>query len=240
MSRTNPPALVIYDYAEGEYKPRYGGFCTARWATGNADHEAGEFCGRPATQEAGDVDLCTHHFERLRNWRYWEKPIEDAEEKTRALREADRAYAAAVRESEIHRERIRAQGSVVYYIRRMSDGMIKIGTTAEFRKRMATHRGEHGEIQILLTHSGTIKEEREAHKKFDVYRAGRGEWFHPARPLLNWILDTRSIERYKTTQGPNVVPQAEVRKLIAATPPDAYQWRRGKLVPVRARAEPAA
>lgn len=236
----HPPVLVTYDPEAGDYAREKGRVCMARWASTNGAHAAGSICGSTATKYAGEFDLCDHHYWRMVDWRYWDKPREEIEEKTRALREADEEYAAAVRESAVHRERVQAERSVVYYIRRVSDGMVKIGTTREFRKRMATHRNEHGEMQILLTHSGTRKEEREAHLRFDVYRAGRSEWFYPTRPLLSWILDTRQIESHRRTQGLDILPQAEVRKLIRATPPDAYQWRHGKLVPVRRPVDPAA
>lgn len=234
------PQLAVYDPDAGTYVRGPGPICMARWASTNLEHAAGSICGHPVYEAASDIDLCAHHYWRLMDWKRWDKPQKELEEKTRELREADAGYAAAFRESEIHRERVRTASSVVYYIRRVSDGMIKIGTTTEFRKRMATHRKEHGELQILLTHSGTRKEEREAHLRFDVYRPGRSEWFHPTRPLLNWILSTRSVERHKKAQGLDIVPMGEIRKLITAMPPDAYQWQRGRLVPKKATADPAA
>lgn len=198
----------------------------ARWASTNLDHAAGSICGHPVFRSAGEFDLCHHHYWRMIDYRYWDKPLEDIKEKIRALSEADAEYAELVRESEVHRERVRAAVSVVYYLRRVSDGAIKIGTTTEFRKRMATHRKEHGEIQILLTHSGTAKEEHEIHLKFDVYRIGRGrtEWFYPTRPLLNWILSTRSVERHKKTQGLDILPQAE--------DPEAHRGNTGRCLSV--------
>lgn len=238
----HPPLLATYDEERGDYALATGRVCMARWASTNHQHAAGSICGLPVFRSAGEFGLCEHHYWRVVDWRYWDRPREEIQEKTRALREADKEYAAAVRDSEIHRERVKAESSLVYYIRRVSDGMIKIGTTTAFRNRMAAHRKEHGEIQILLTHSGGTEEEYAIHQKFDVYRCGRGrsEWFYPTRPLLNWILDTRQAERHKKTQGLDILPQAQVRKLISATPPDAYQWRRGKLVPVKMRTEPAA
>ena len=156
---SHPPMLAVYDEERGTYVAAAEHGCMARWASTNGDHAAGSICGLPVYRSAGEFDLCAHHYWRLINWRCWDKPREELKELTRELREADSEYAAAVRESEIHRERVRVAGSCVYYIRRVSDGMIKIGTTTEFRRRIATHRKEQGEIQILLTHSGGRKEE---------------------------------------------------------------------------------
>lgn len=236
----HPPLLIAYNESAGNYDYQPERVCMARWASTNGSHKAGSICGAPVTRHAGDVDLCQHHFNRVYEWRFWEKPLEDIKEKTAAIKAADAEYRQAVLESEIHRERVRAEHSVVYYIRRVSDGMIKIGTTTSFRTRMATHRKEHGEIQILLTHSGTRKEERESHLRFDVYRAGRSEWFYPTRPLLNWILDAQRTYSHKKTQGLDIMTRTELRKIIRAAPADAYQWRHGKLVPVRRPADPAA
>lgn len=236
----HPPLIAAYDGSAGTYQRETERVCMARWASTNGDHAAGHLCGEPATKRAGDTDVCQHHYNRVMEWRTYDEPLEEIEEKIRALERADARYRQALLDSEIHRERVRAEVSVVYYFRRMSDGMIKIGTTTEFRKRMAAHRREHGEIQILLTHSGGPKEEAEVHRKLDVYRAGRSEWFHPARPLLSYILSVRRIWTHKRTDGLDIAPQYELRKLIAATPVDDYQWRRGRLVPVKRAVPPAA
>lgn len=236
----HPPLLATYDEERGDYALAEGHVCMARWASTNRQHGAGSICGLPLFRFAGEFELCEHHYWRFVDWRYWDKPREEIEEKTRALREADKEYAAAVRDSEIRRERIRSASSLVYYFRRVSDGMIKIGTTTDFRTRMATHRREHGEVQILLTHSGGPDEEKAVHKKLDVYRAGRSEWFYPSRPMLSYILNTRQVWTHRKTQGLDVMTRTELQRLIRATPEDAYQWRRGRLVPKKAAADPAA
>ncbi|SRR6266571_2337937 len=204
--------------------------CTARWAAGNGSHRAGDLCGQPAAEQVGDSDVCPHHYKRALDW-FYKRKIGLPEQHQRAHEESMRRAAEATRAA------AEARG-VVYYIRRTSDGMIKIGTITVFRRRMATHRREHGEIQILLTHGGAAKDEHAIHQKFDVYRIGGwgSEWFRPARPLLNWILSTRSTERHKKTQGLDILPVTELRKLIKATPKDAYQWQRGHLVLARASA----
>ena len=227
---THPPVLAIYDDTERDYVRPDGPVCMARWASTNSSHAAGSICGAPATHDAGDVDLCQHHFNRVYEWRFWEKPLKDIKEKTAALKAADAEYRQAVRESEIHRERVKAEISVVYYIRRTSDGMVKIGTTGAFRKRMATFRNEFGEIQILMTHSGGRPEELKMHRQFDAYRIRGSEWFRPARTLLEWICDERRIVRYRETQQPGVLGIGALQKLTTAAPRDRdLRFRAGRV-----------
>lgn len=205
--------------------------CVARWATGNSDHEAGDLCGRPASCTVADVDLCTHHYKRLRDWRCWELPVREADERTKAIRAADERYRQALYDSEIGREQARTEISLVYFIRRTSDGMIKIGTTTAFGRRMSTIRGQHGALQILLTHGGARAEEQKLHKQFDAYRIGSTEWFRPTRTLLQWIYAQRMCFRYHETQQPGAVTVKALRKLAGAAPRDKdLQMKRGRVV----------
>lgn len=157
MSRGQfPPAVVVYDPAAGKYKLPDGPVCTARWATSNAGHREGDLCARPATREIGDIDLCEHH---------WDRAIKDHHERWTCLAyDADaaryRLAAAYERERELDekcraRAEVLAARAVVYYVRRASDGMIKIGTTVHFKARMKALVNEHGELQILMTHPGS-------------------------------------------------------------------------------------
>lgn len=205
--------------------------CTARWASTNSDHMAGSICGGPATHHAGDVDLCQHHWNRVYEWRFWDKPREDIEEKTRALREADKDYRRAVRDSAIYREQVDAERSVVYFIRRVSDDMVKIGTTGSFRQRMNAIRAEHGQLQVLFTRSGGRKLEQQMHARFSEYRIGQTEWFAPVRPLLWWIYEERSRVLYRKSQKADVVRPVDVRRLAEAAPRlRDLTWNAGRIV----------
>lgn len=105
----------------------------------------------------------------------------------------------------------------VYYARRTSDGMIKIGYTGcAVWFRMYMLAWDHGELQVLMTQAGYRGEEKEAHERFAVYRVPRSEWFHPALPLLRWICETRQIPEYAETQEPECIPLGEIKELIAA------------------------
>ena len=227
----HPPILAVYDYDGRDYTRPDDPVCMARWASTNSAHAAGSICGAPATHDAGDVDLCRHHFDRVYEWRFWEEPVKRAKEKTAAIKAADAEYRQAVIDSEIHRERVRAERSLVYYIRRTSDGMVKIGTTAAFKSRMNALRAEHGELQILLTHSGGRAEELKAHREYDAYRIQGTEWFRPVRTLLDAICIERRIVRYRETQQPGALKIGELEKLAKAAPRDRdLRFKAGRVV----------
>ena len=119
------------------------------------------------------------------------------------------------REDEIERERFLAHSCRVYYVRRISDGMIKIGYSTMIKERLRGLRAEFGELQLLMTHSGGRAEEEAAHEQFAAYRIPRTEWFRPAKPLLCWIGETRQIAKYRETQWRDCLPIGEIEKLIA-------------------------
>ena len=97
--------------------------CTARWATGDGTHRAGDLCGEPATEWVGDSDLCPHHFGRALNWFYKRKielPKERQHEHEESLRQAAEA------------RRLAAEArSIVYFLRR-ADDLIKIGFSTNY------------------------------------------------------------------------------------------------------------
>lgn len=100
----HPPIVALYDRAKGTYSIAAGAVCMARWASSGRSHGEGDLCGAEATTTVAQVDLCAHHADRLKNWRFFEYPEERVREKTDGLREADREYEAAVLESEARRE----------------------------------------------------------------------------------------------------------------------------------------
>jgi phage terminase Nu1 subunit (DNA packaging protein) len=84
--------------------------CTARWATGNGTHRAGDLCGEPATERVGDSDLCPYHFGRALDW-FYRRRIELPEERQREREESLRRAAEAARLAAEAR-------SIVYYLHR--------------------------------------------------------------------------------------------------------------------------
>jgi hypothetical protein len=182
--------------------------CTARWATGGGAHRAGDLCGQPATERVGDSDLCPYHFGRALDWFYKrriELPAERQREHEESLRQAaaDRRLAAEAR-------------SIVYYLHRPADGLIKIGTSTDHKARFSDLRREHGPLRLLLACPGGRKEEAEAHRRFAAARAA-GEWFRPELPLLLEILSIRRARGYQQRRLPVQVPLAGIRALIRAT-----------------------
>lgn len=93
---------------------------------------------------------------------------------------------------------------VVYAVRRLSDGAIKIGTTGALKKRIKGLQREYGEVKLLATTPGYMRREREIHKELEQYRICheymmRGhrkikyskpkptEFFRPEPGLMAWI-----------------------------------------------------
>jgi hypothetical protein len=179
--------------------------CGARWATTSASHRAGDLCGQPATETIGDVALCPHHFQRALGW-FYRRKIE--------LPEQVQREASAARLRAAHQARLEAEArSIVYATRRTSDGLIKIGTTAHYRKRMTDLRAEHGELRLFLAMPGGYREETEIHGRFTALWV-EGEWFRPGRPLLWWILRMRGAHSFPETRLPKAVPLREIRALM--------------------------
>jgi Meiotically Up-regulated Gene 113 (MUG113) protein len=78
-------------------------------------------------------------------------------------------------------------GDNVYFIRRPSDGRIKIGYTNNVRNRLNDLRGQHGErLEILAREPGGKSRESVLHNQFSEHRR-RGEWFDAAPELLAYV-----------------------------------------------------
>jgi hypothetical protein len=192
--------LMVWDAQAGQYvladlgEPR----CVARWkfdgfALSYGWHSQGDLCWRPAPHRVGDAWFCDWHFKIALEWRRERQQAEIAEDHREKMRLA-RERSAETRRLNIERlkaeEEAAAALSVVYYVQRESDGLIKIGTTRRLGSRMAAIRSEHGPVELLLTHSGAHKREQEIHDLFAEFRA-EGEWFQPDPQLRQWIRDLR-------------------------------------------------
>lgn len=119
----------------------------------------------------------------------------------------------------------RAECSLVYYLQRASDGLIKIGTSRTLPSRFAALRSEHGQVLPMAAHRGAHKEEHTIHGYFAALRA-EGEWFRPDVALPGHILKVRSAIGGRTPEGlPEQIDLLElgrtVRQLKRAASPVA-------------------
>lgn len=203
------PPLVMRFYPElGEYD--HGGpmRCTAVWAASGPGRDRGRICDERATHMVADIYVCEHHYRRIREWMNTrdQRDLLAAKENARRLHEYERRLASelgvarlemdqrrARQQIELDRERIRAEeaarkeSSLIYYIRRESDGLIKIGTSRNLARRLGTHKREHGPLQLMAVEGGGQKQESALHRQFTELRAEGREWFRPGLPLLEHI-----------------------------------------------------
>jgi Meiotically up-regulated gene 113 len=108
----------------------------------------------------------------------------------------------------------RAGCSLVYYLQRVSDGLIKIGTSRTLISRFAALRSEHGPLLLMAAHRGAHKEEHAIHDYFAELRAG-GEWFRPDVALLEHILKVRSADGGRTPEGlPEQMDLLELGRMV--------------------------
>lgn len=225
--RPHGPVIAVHDNEAGGWAETDAPVCVARriGLKGRPGFVQGEICGAPAEHRVHGIDLCETHFHILERWRVAETRAEEIRRESAELREATRelveAKAGYEREADAAAaawERATARHSVVYYLRRESDGMIKIGTSKRFRSRLEQHRADHGGLQPLLLRAGEYQEERRTHRKFRAYQLGRTEWFLPARPLMEHIYRARQSSLHADIQPTDVLPIAELRRLVYAAP----------------------
>lgn len=81
----------------------------------------------------------------------------------------------------------RAPEPVVYVIADRGRGLLKIGTTSNLSRRLATLRRETGsDLRVIGTRPGSFAEERSAHERFAAARV-QGEWFSDIDAIRSWI-----------------------------------------------------
>ena len=229
------PMIAVYDPAEGAYRlhaeEEEQEICIARRQSSGGGWTEGDICGTLATGRAGDIPLCSAHNKRFRAWVAAEDDLE-LERRARfheqRLRQEEELSQQSVRLALERRGALaeaKAANSVVYYLRRVADGMIKIGHSTAPRSRLNTHRREQGQIQVLLVLSGDRGDETSAHGKFSAYQIGRTEWFRPGRPLLEWICEAREGHSHPRVQPDDILPMEELRALAAAAlPPEQLRF----------------
>lgn len=100
-----------------------------------------------------------------------------------------------------------APGSVVYVLRRESDGLVKIGTSTRLDERVRTLRRVHGPLDLLFTLPGDRELESELHARFWQQRV-EGEWFREETLLAGWV----------ASEGETLASWDDVEELAEATP----------------------
>lgn len=184
----------LHNLADEERAIRPGTCVFPAWGRSSDMPEVSLVCGNEAEVMVGTAGVCAHHLEMATKW------VLDRE-KARKSEEAEKFERAREAEAQTWS----AQGyQVVYYLRRPSDGAIKIGTTKGFAKRYRDLVKDHGELELLLTHCGDYPREREMHRKFDALLIGN-EWFRPGPELMEWIVHVRRKPVNNRTRLPETV-----------------------------------
>lgn len=77
--------------------------------------------------------------------------------------------------------------AVVYYVQRMSDRAVKIGTSTDVAKRVRQLQARHGPgVVLLATEEGGYRQEAERHRQWAALRL-EGEWFRGEEELMEFI-----------------------------------------------------
>jgi hypothetical protein len=206
MPANHPVFVMAYDTALGRYTESREPMCMTRWQSSGLGHAAGQLCGHAVVKTIGDTELCQHHYNRAAEWQHAELRRQSADDDADGWHVETRRWDAVASE-------------ITYYVRRSSDGLIKIGTTVAFRTRLGDLRAEHGELQVLATHVGDRSCEQSMHARFRKLRV-EGEWFRPGRPLWAWILEVRGHQEYLPADSlfRGTLPYAEVARLSRLRP----------------------
>ena len=99
--------------------------------------------------------------------------------------EASMSYSHPPWESD---RRAQRHASDVYFIRGVTTGLIKIGSSTDVRRRLAAHQSlspDNIEIVGVLPGGGASLEKR-LHRRFRTL-ANHGEWFRPGNELIDFI-----------------------------------------------------
>jgi hypothetical protein len=189
MQDTHPPVIAVWDASSNCYVQASASVCVS------AGDFPGSLCGAEVFRRLGGTPLCAEHYDRA----LYDRRV--------IFRQEDEDYGWSFEARRWDPDAM----EVVYYLRR-SDGLIKIGTTARFGARLSSLQGQHGPLQILLTHRGDRISEHGMHLKFADLRVGPSEWFRPGKDLLDWIVEVRRRQEKVVPTGllPGTVALSEV------------------------------
>ncbi len=103
---------------------------------------------------------------------------------------------------------------MIYFVQG-SNGLVKIGTTTNFKARLSGltyHRNLKSPLTVLATMPGSYAEEFTLHEKFDHLRVrelGNPEIFHPAPDLMEFIQYVKTKHPQQEQEGKSKDPNKE-------------------------------
>lgn len=89
---------------------------------------------------------------------------------------------------------------VIYFVRKVKTGQIKIGYSANVRERMRALRAEHGPLDLLAVIHGDERAERAQHERWAWFHSHL-EWFNSGAALLRYIEGLDSCEPVGPVHG---------------------------------------
>lgn len=205
MNVLRPARVLAWNVDLGQYAVSVKPVCVATIMRGE-----GGLCGEAVHRTLGDIGLCAYHWDQIAQWRE-ELPDRERQEMIADRRERELVQIQMEADHRRHVEQRRRDLGVIYYVRR-ADGLIKIGTTWRLRHRLSALRREHGELQLLLTHSGGYEAERGLHDRFSELRV-TGEWFTARKRLTDWIRKCR-LDPIHEAQPANAVSLDVIQALV--------------------------
>jgi Meiotically Up-regulated Gene 113 (MUG113) protein len=201
--------VVLIDPETGAITMTDGNLCVARsqiQTVGKHNRWAMNLCGQPVATVIGGAGFCERHRTYALEWHKSQSRADRAAElKAQEYEALKRKWKEDAARATTATSLAATGPHIVYYVRRELDGLIKIGTSSRFTQRLSTLRGEHGALQVLLTHCGDREREKLLHKRFAASRV-TGEWFRPDEPLISWILEVRKRRLNKRDLLPGTVP----------------------------------
>lgn len=82
---------------------------------------------------------------------------------------------------------------MIYFVRKVSTGQIKIGYSGNVQERMRSLRSEHGPLELLAVIPGDERAEKAQHARWEWFHSHL-EWFNSGTALLRYIEGLDSCE----------------------------------------------
>jgi Meiotically Up-regulated Gene 113 (MUG113) protein len=83
---------------------------------------------------------------------------------------------------------------MVYFIQVKNGGPIKVGHATNPEKRFQAVQGcNHEELELITVVTGGCSLEHKIHQDLKKYNL-RGEWFHPTKEVIDYMINLKSVE----------------------------------------------